>query len=89
MLEGKASCEDVEAGLRKLSIEVAGRADAGDLRHALEKQDCVNRGLASNMSIGRWMWKSGKCQAGKGIPWNIQTMNRFGPMPHAHASHLV
>lgn len=76
MVEAKASCHEVEAALKKVSIKMAGMADAGEMRKALDKQDLVNRGLSSNMSLGRWMWKSGKCQAGRGIPWNVQTMNR-------------
>eukprot|EP00892_Ulva_mutabilis_P004442 jgi/Ulvmu1/236/UM001_0240.1 len=75
MMEAKASCNEVEAALRKLSSDVAGRADVGELRRALERQDFVNRGLSADRSLGRWMWKSGKCISGKGVPWNVQNMN--------------
>lgn len=77
LLETKASSDEVDAAVRRLSCEVHERAHAGDLQKALSRQELVNKGFSSNMSVGRWMWNSGKSRTRKGIPWNVQTMNRY------------
>lgn len=81
LLERKASSEEVDAAVRQLSLEVRERVHTGELRKVVERQELVNKGLSSNMSIGRWMGTPGKRRCGKGIPWNCQTMNRCADTP--------
>lgn len=83
LVERKASSEEVDALVRRLSMEIRERAHSGELRKAVERQELVNKGLSSNMSVGRWMWTSGKHRSGKRIPWNCQTMNRCAHTPSA------
>lgn len=76
MLALKASNDDIDNAVRHLSREIRECAQREDLENAIEKQRFVNKGFSSNMCLGRWVWNTGKCRVGKGIPWNVQTMNR-------------
>ena len=75
MLDTKANTEDVNKVLVDVCNELEKKAPAAALEGALRDQAIVNAGLCADMSFGRWIWKSGKTKAGKGIPWNVQTIN--------------
>lgn len=75
MLDTKANTEDVNKVLVDVCNELEKKAAASALDRALRDQAIVNAGLCADMSFGRWIWKSGKTKAGKGIPWNVQTIN--------------
>ena len=75
MLDTKANTEDVNKVLVDVCRELQEKAGAEELRAALRDQAVVNAGLCADMSLGRWIWKSGKTKAGKGVPWNVQTLN--------------
>jgi hypothetical protein len=44
-------------------------------RETCAAQALVNAGLSADMSLGRWIWRSGKTKAGRAVPWNVQTLN--------------
>jgi hypothetical protein len=75
MLDTKANTEDVNRVLADMCTELDKKAQAKTLDSALREQAQINAGLSADMSVGRWIWRSGKTKAGKAIPWNVQTLN--------------
>jgi hypothetical protein len=75
MLDTKANVEDVNKVLVDVCRELEQKASATALSDALRDQAIVNAGLCADMSFGRWIWRSGKTKTGRGIPWNVQTIN--------------
>lgn len=41
----------------------------------MRQQMSINASLTSDMSMGRWLWKSGKTKAGGAVPWNVESVN--------------
>ena len=76
MLGKKAAIEDVNRALLQVNKELEGMPSRQEFDAALHDQAVINQGLASDLSQGRWLWKSGKVSpATGGIPWNVQTLN--------------
>lgn len=76
MLGKKAGVEDVNRALLQVNKELQGMPSRQEFDAALHDQAVINQGLASDLSQGRWLWKSGKVSAATGgIPWNVQTLN--------------
>jgi hypothetical protein len=74
-MDTKANIEDVNKVLVDVCRELELKASANMLNDALRDQSIVNAGLCADMSFGRWIWRSGKTKTGRGIPWNVQTIN--------------
>jgi len=74
MLELKSSRSDVEDQLLQLARQIETKASLDDLGRSIADQRNVNDCIYGEMSVGRWIWNSGKTKSGGNVPWNVQTV---------------
>ena len=73
LLDQKANTNDVEDALNQLTTTI--------LKDTVEKCEPIiqlknsiinlNKHISMEMMVGRWIWKSGRLNKGKSIPWNV------------------
>ena len=73
LLDQKANTNDVEDALNQLTTTI--------LKDTVEKSEPIiqlknsiinlNKHISMEMMVGRWIWKSGRLNKGKSIPWNV------------------
>mmetsp|Transcript_10195 Transcript_10195/g.26723 ORF Transcript_10195/g.26723 Transcript_10195/m.26723 type:complete len:664 (-) Transcript_10195:135-2126(-) len=75
MVEAKAGVEEVNRVLSEAHTEIEKRAFKSELERIVSEQAIINASLCAEMSVGRWIWKTGKTKAGRHVPWNVQSVN--------------
>ena len=91
--ESKVGLDEVNRALAEVSRELDGKASVAALEASIREQGIVNRGLSSESSVGRWIWKSGRVKSGGSVPWNVESVNtdpqNFRWEPDRAAIHTV
>ena len=74
-LKNKANIDDVNKALIDIHNELDNKASLEDFKHAMNNQNNINKYLAKENSIGKWLWQSGNVSKGYAVPWEIQVIN--------------
>uniref|UniRef100_A0A7S3LKV9 Uncharacterized protein n=1 Tax=Aplanochytrium stocchinoi TaxID=215587 RepID=A0A7S3LKV9_9STRA len=87
LLDGKASIEDVNKALTEMStqfqlplkssklIGVDDLHNSEIVKKIRKDLDAVCEAINVELSLGRWIWKSGRVRQDRTIPWNIECIN--------------
>ena len=73
--EMKVLQEQIQESLIDVHAQLNLKASSTDLASSLKVQMALSRAVASELCVGRWIWKSLKTKTGGVIPWNIETVN--------------
>lgn len=74
MLELKSDKNEMEEQLLQLARQIETKASLDDLSRSIADQRNVNDCIYGELSVGRWIWNSGKTKSGGHVPWNVQTV---------------
>ena len=74
MLEAKPDASAVQEQIMQLSRQIESKAALTDLSRSIADQRSVNDCIYGELSVGRWIWNSGKTKSGGIVPWNVQTV---------------
>ena len=74
-LKNKASIDDVNKALVEIHSELDSKSSLEDFNHAMNNQNNINKYLAEENSIAKYIWKSGNVSKGYAVPWEEQIVN--------------
>ena len=74
-LKNKANIDDVNKALVEIHDELDSKSSLEDFNHAMNNQNSINKYLAEENSIAKYIWNSGIVSKGYAIPWEEQIVN--------------
>eukprot|EP00512_Aurantiochytrium_limacinum_P011169 CAMPEP_0171592056 /NCGR_PEP_ID=MMETSP0961-20121227/16622_1 /TAXON_ID=87120 /ORGANISM="Aurantiochytrium limacinum, Strain ATCCMYA-1381" /LENGTH=680 /DNA_ID=CAMNT_0012152283 /DNA_START=158 /DNA_END=2197 /DNA_ORIENTATION=- len=87
LLDQKANIKDVNDALAQLSTQqsqaAASRAQRDEdsiipqetVRQLRREVDAIGEAMNAELSVGRWIWSSGRVLSDRAVPWNIECVN--------------
>ncbi|CAG9464890.1 unnamed protein product [Pedinophyceae sp. YPF-701] len=75
LLDAKSDAEDVNRLAVEIARELDQKASARLFEEARREQQVVNASVVGEMTVARWLWKSGRLAKGGAVPWNAQAVN--------------
>ena len=77
LLDEKASIQEVNNALLEMKksmreLEPKGLSDLGKVNDIVHS---VHQAVTSELSLGRWIWKTGHVNEDRTIPWNVECIN--------------
>ena len=74
-LKNKANIDDVNKALVEIHSELDSKSSLEDFNHAMNNQNNINKYLAEENSVAKYIWKSGNVSKGYAVPWEEQIVN--------------
>ena len=74
-LKNKANIDDVNKALVEIHNELDSKSSLEDFNHAMNNQNGINKYLAEENSIAKYIWNSGNVSKGYAVPWEEQIVN--------------
>ena len=75
LLDQKANVAEMSEALSTYKEKLDGAVSVEKLDSLLAEYRTMANHVSAEMMVGRWIWKSGRLNKGKTIPWNVQCVN--------------